>query len=265
MRCSPARRTGQHQGSDSGGLPAPPGRGAGGGGPAAGEAGQCGERHARGPCGARPAARCGRRGARRRAGPAGARRCWHHGDRPAAGAPGGPAAQLRGTRSRTADSGPEAVRGDRLRAAGGPDRLPGTGRFPARRRAAAGRAGVEAAARQTSECPTPTRARRPPRPCSRCSRSAYRGGTLDELLLWEVMAPLRRRSGRASTKRWSRKQAADFGLDKDEAGILAAAMLAEAATEGRAARSRRTSPRAGYARPSFKPPACPPTTSCASG
>ena len=58
-------------------------------------------------------------------------------------------------------------------------------------------------------------------------------------------------------------QAAEFGLDQDEAGILAAAMLAEAATEGLRRRIEENLAADGYARPSFKPQACPMTMNCA--
>ncbi len=65
-------------------------------------------------------------------------------------------------------------------------------------------------------------------------RSAYEDGTLDELLRWEVMAPLRQRLPGFNQKQLA-VEAAATGLDKNEAGILAAAMLAE----GTAAGSRR--------------------------
>ena len=65
-------------------------------------------------------------------------------------------------------------------------------------------------------------------------RSGYEDGTLDELLRWEIMASLRQRLPGFNQKQLA-VEAAATGLDKNEAGILAAAMLAE----GIAAGSRR--------------------------
>ncbi len=63
-------------------------------------------------------------------------------------------------------------------------------------------------------------------------KGAHRDGSLDRLLLWEVMAPLRKQIAAGFGQKAIANQAAESGLDREEAGILAAAMLAEGAAEG---------------------------------
>jgi hypothetical protein len=90
------------------------------------------------------------------------------------------------------------------------------------------------ASRRTAVMPHDDPAKTPTETVLVVVRSAAEDGTLDELLLWEVMAPLRQRLAGFNQKQLA-GEAAATGLDKNEAGILAAAML----TEGTAAGSRR--------------------------
>ena len=93
-------------------------------------------------------------------------------------------------------------------------------------------AALNAAARQSSELAHSNPRKRPTETLLTVLQDAYRSGTLDQLLLWEVMELLRPQVGHGFGQKMLANQAAEFGLDRDEAGILAAAMLAEAATEG---------------------------------
>ncbi len=63
-------------------------------------------------------------------------------------------------------------------------------------------------------------------------KSASRDGTLDKLLLWEVMGLIRQQAADGFGQKVIADEAAESGLDRDEAGILAAAMLAEGADAG---------------------------------